>query len=109
MESGETKFVVVSKQAAKENPYPYVFVLDDGTVRELLDSEKSFLETPFLPMDGGRPAIKESYSSKNGWGSVRGFCLRNKLPDNTLILKSEASYSAHQEFQDDSESQTEIK
>jgi len=82
----EKKFTIVSEQAANQNPYPYVFVEDDGTVRELRPGEKSYLERPFQPMDGGRPAIKGSFTSKNGWGSVRGFCHRSKVPSDIEIL-----------------------
>lgn len=85
--SSETKFTVVSQEAASQVPYPYVFVEDDGSVRELRSDEKSYLETPFLPMDSGRPAIKESYGSKNGWGSQRGFCHRSKIPQDIDISK----------------------
>jgi len=80
-------FVVVSQEAAKQSPYPYVHVNDDGTVRELRPEERSFLETPFSPGDGGRPALKSSSDSKNGWGSIRGFCRRDKIPSNVKILE----------------------
>ncbi len=76
----ETKFVVVSQEAASQHPYPYIYIEDDGSVRELNPSERLHLETPFLPMDGARPAIKAAYESKNGWGSVRGYLMRSKLP-----------------------------
>ena len=87
--SPERKFAVVSVEEAGQEPYPYVFVEDDGGVRELRPDERTYLETPFLPFDGGRPAVKESYESKNGWGSVRGFCHRNKIPADTVINKEE--------------------
>ena len=74
------KFTVVSPGEAKQNPYPYVHVNHDGSVRELSPDEKAFLETPFLPGDGGRPAIKSSYESKNGWKSIMGFCKREFIP-----------------------------
>ncbi len=80
-------FVIVSRQAAKQYPYPYVHVNDDGTVRELRPEERSFLETPFSPGDGGRPALKSSYDSRNGWGSIRGFCRRDKIPPSVEILE----------------------
>lgn len=77
--SGPT-FVVVTPEAARQNPYPYVYVNEDGTVRELRPDERSFLETSFTPGDGGRPATKDSYNSVNGWGSIRGFCRRDRIP-----------------------------
>lgn len=83
--SGPT-FVVVSEGEARQTPYPYVHVNDDGTVRELRTDERAFLETPFLPGDGGRPAIKTSYTSLNGWGSLRGFCRRIDIPAEIEVL-----------------------
>lgn len=85
-------FVIVSQQEARQYPYPYVHVNDDGSVRELSASERSFLETPFLPGDGGRPAIKSSYDSKNGWGSIRGFCRRDKIPQHVRLPASGISH-----------------
>ena len=86
----ESKFSIVTQQAAGQIPYSYVFVEDDASVRELSPDEKSYLETPFLPLDGGRPAVKDSYGSRNGWGSVRGFCQRSKIPTKVEIIKYEA-------------------
>jgi hypothetical protein len=81
--------VVVTQEAAKQQPYPYVHVNEDGSVRELSPEERSFLETPFTPGDGGRPATKESYSSLNGWGNPRGFCRRDRIPSDIEIMPAE--------------------
>jgi hypothetical protein len=69
-------------------PYPYVYVNDDGTVRELHQSECTYLETPFHPFDGAQPYIKSSYDKKDGRGSIGGFCLRSKIPSNADILEA---------------------
>lgn len=90
---GQAVFVIVSQQESQQKPYPYVHVNDDGTVRELRSDERSFLETPFLPSDGGRPAIKSSYQSKNGWGTIRGFCRRSHIPSSLTILPADTSPS----------------
>ena len=76
---------VVTESEAKQKPYPYVWVDDEGKVRELSPHEKEFLETPFSPGDGGAPYTKSDYLQKNGWGSVRGFCHRSKIPDGIEI------------------------
>jgi len=73
-------FTIVSAAEAKNIPYPYVFVNDDGSVRELHESERNYLETPFHPADGARPYIKKSYDKKDGWGSVSGYCRRDAIP-----------------------------
>lgn len=79
-------FVVVSDKEAKAVPYPYVYVNDDGSVRELHQEERIYLETPFHPADGARPYIKSSYNQKDGWGNLTGFCHRSKIPSNHIIL-----------------------
>ena len=78
-------YVVVDTAAASIEPYPYVFVENDGSVRELHSEEQKYLETPFSPFDGGRPYTKEDYESRDGWKSIKGFCPRAKIPDGMLI------------------------
>ena len=78
-------YVVVDTAAASLEPYPYVFVENDGSVRELHLEERKYLETPFSPFDGGRPYIKEDYESRDGWKSIKGFCPRAKIPDGIHI------------------------
>lgn len=87
--SSQRTFTIVSQTEAKQVPYPYVYVNHDGSVRELRPGERTFLETPFLPGDGGRPAIKHSYSSQNGWGSIRGFCKRSNIPSTVEIQQTD--------------------
>lgn len=82
-------FTVVTKNEARQKPYPYVWVDEIGNVRELSPSEKEFLETPFLPGDGGAPSTKSDYQQKNGWGNLRGFCRRSKIPEEIVIQSYE--------------------
>ena len=76
---------VVTPSEAKQTPYPYVWVDEEGGVRELSSQEKEFLETPFSPGDGGAPSTKSHYQQKNGWGNLRGFCQRSKIPEGVEI------------------------
>ena len=71
---------VVESDKSTLDPYPYIFVNDDGGARELHSDERTYLETPFLPMDGARPYIKRGYSAKDGWGEIKGFLRRSRLP-----------------------------
>ena len=71
---------VVSPEEAKQQPYPYVYVNANRPVRELHDAERQYLEQPFSPFDGGRPYIKHSFESLDGWASIAGFCRRSLIP-----------------------------
>jgi len=78
-------FAIVSNDEAGVSPYPYIYVNADGTARELHEDERKFLETLFHPGDGARPWVKENYLQKNGWGEIKGFLNRSKLPPGTGI------------------------
>jgi hypothetical protein len=71
----------------------YVYVNQDGTVRELCEDERRYLETDFSPADGARPYIKLFYRSRNGWGSRSGFLLRKKVPSRIAIEPVNPSYT----------------
>jgi hypothetical protein len=72
----------------KDENYAYVYVNADGTARELHPNERQYLETEFLPGDGAAPSVKDSYASRNGWGEIKGFLERSKLPKDTLIQEA---------------------
>jgi hypothetical protein len=80
----ESKYVLVSESAIKE-PYPYVFIEENGSVRELHLRERRFFETPMEPTDGSAPYIKRSYQYRNSFGSFRGYCLRTRIPSHLVI------------------------
>jgi len=61
------------------------YIIPDGSARELHPDECSYLEAPFEIGDGARPYVKDSYLSKNGWGDIKGFLQRSKLPHDTDI------------------------
>jgi len=62
---------VVTPSEAKQTPYPYVWVDEEGGVRELSPHEKEFLETPFSPGDGGAPQI--TLPAEKRLGKSEGF------------------------------------
>ena len=66
-------------------PYPYVYVLADGSARELHANEQRYLETEFSGGDGNAPYIKGSYEERDGWGEIKGYLERARLPPGTLI------------------------
>ena len=65
-------------------PYPYVYVIADGTARELHASERQYLETEFSGGDGAAPYIKSNYSERDGWGEISGYLERSELPAGTV-------------------------
>jgi len=71
-------------------PYPYVYVNNDGTARELHPEERRYLETRFHPADGARPYIKSSFEARDGWGDLQGYCPRSKLLCGTRIAAAPA-------------------
>lgn len=85
MAKNRVELRVITKSEARQVPYPYVWVLADGRVRELSAGEKAFLETPFLPGDGAAPSTKADYQQKNGWGNLAGYCRRSKIPEGIEI------------------------
>jgi|GEM_PF-2054715 len=87
MESGRLKaFPIVSAEEAKSVPYPYVYVNNDGTVRELHLSEHIELEKSYSPLDGGAPYVKNTYDQKDGMKRMQGPCPRSRIPKNIHIL-----------------------
>jgi hypothetical protein len=82
---------VVSAAEAKSAVYPYVFVTSGGRVHELEADDRAYLEERFDPCDGARPYVKWSFKSKDGWGSIEGFCPRSKLPRGTKVYISRAA------------------
>ena len=57
-----------------------VYINDNGSARELSESEKKYVDTEFSPLDGARPYIKTRYEQRNGWGNLSGFLQRKDVP-----------------------------
>jgi hypothetical protein len=64
----------------KEQGFPYVYINDDGSARELDDNEKEYLNTKFHGADGARPYIKFRYESLTPDGRMSGYLERRQLP-----------------------------
>ena len=63
----------------------YLYVEEDGSARELSADEAEYLATAFDPSDGGRPYIKDRYSSRTPVGRLRGFLERKELPADVRV------------------------
>ena len=70
-----------------EDGIRFVYINQDGSARELTESEREYLETNFQGGDGGRPSVKSRYECKDGWGSVSGFIDRRRVPALIPIAK----------------------
>ena len=69
------------KRAAMPNASEIlVYINDDGSARELSETEKKYVDTEFSPLDGARPYIKTRYEQRNGWGNLSGFLQRKDVP-----------------------------
>lgn len=70
------------------NLFLYVYVEDDGSVRELYDDEKDYLKSDFDYADSGRPYIKSKYSQLTPDQRISGFIKRSKVPKEISIKLS---------------------
>jgi hypothetical protein len=52
----------------------------DGSVWELTDAEKKYVDTGFSQFDGARPYIKSDYQQRTALGAINGFIDRKKVP-----------------------------
>ena len=75
------RLVQPPKRAAMPNASEVlVYINDNGSARELSESEKKYVDTEFSPLDGARPYIKTRYEQRNGWGNLSGFLQRKDAP-----------------------------
>ena len=78
----------------EEPGFKFVYVNQDGSVRELSPEEREYLLEEFPGYDGSRPYIKWSYESHDGWGSQSGFIERRRVPARIEILPVHPDYDA---------------
>ena len=57
----------------KQNKFPYIYVNEDGSIRELDVEEQRYLTEEFHPNDGGRPYVKTSYNQLTPDNKISGF------------------------------------
>jgi hypothetical protein len=90
----------------EEPGFKFVYVNQDGSVRELSPEERAYLSKEFPGGDSGRPYVKTSYESRDGWGSRSGFIVRRRVPARLVILPVHPNFDAAvkelgDEFRDD--------
>ncbi len=65
----------------------FVYVEEDGTVRELHQQEIDYLNAPFNYYDKARPLVKKSFHERNDQKKISGFILRRRVPRDIKIVK----------------------
>lgn len=78
----------------EEPGFRFVHINQDGSARELSPEEREYLSEEFAGSDGGRPYIKTTYESRDGWGSRSGFLERRRVPARVEILPVNPNYDA---------------
>jgi len=64
----------------RQSETTFVYVNQDGSVREISGGEQAYLTRRFDPFDGARPYIKSRYWSWDNWGSRSGYLKRYRVP-----------------------------
>lgn len=70
-----------------QNRFEFVYVEENGAVRELDKEEIEYLSESFHPNDGGRPYIKKNYNDLTPDGKIWGFIKKSRVPQNIIIKK----------------------
>ena len=73
-----------------ESVHDFVYVEEDGAVRELTMSERAYINTSFAGDDGARPYIKSSYWARAASENRGGFIYRSLVPGHVRIRKNDA-------------------
>ena len=76
----------------KEEGFKYVYVEDEGSVREVYKDEEDYLNQKFEGADGSRPYIKNKYDQKTPDGKISGYILRRRVPQNIRIINRDRGY-----------------
>ena len=63
----------------------FVYVNQDGSVREISVGEQEHLTRRFHPFDGARPYIKSRYWSWDNWGSRSGYLKGYRVPSRIRV------------------------
>lgn len=62
------------------SPFPYVYVNEDGSVRELTEDEREHISAKYHGADGNRPYIKGKYQQLTPDKKILGYLPRKKVP-----------------------------
>jgi hypothetical protein len=69
-----------------------VYINEDGSVRELTEADKKYVDTEFSSFDGARPYIKLHYSQRTALGEIRGYLPRTEVPNGMPISPARSEH-----------------
>ena len=78
---------------SEKEKFEFVYVENDGTVRELDNDEIDYLQKEFEPTDGARPYVKSSYTQLTPDKKILGFLHRSKVPKEIEIVNTNLRYA----------------
>jgi hypothetical protein len=94
---GFTRPVFVDTSTTPYASEVLVYINDDGSARELSETEKKYVDTEFSPLDSARPHIKTRYEQRNGWGNLSGFLQRKDVPVGMPINLAQSETTSQQQ------------
>ena len=77
-----------------EPGFEFVYMNQDGSVRELSPAEQTYLSKEISGGDSGRRYVKSRCKSRDGWGSLSGFIERSKVPAQIKISPVHPDFDA---------------
>ena len=77
---GLWRLIEIPLRRWRESAFDYVYVDDNGDVRELNQAEEEFVTTAIFPDDDADQYIKSRYDSLTADGRLRGYLRRRQLP-----------------------------
>ena len=83
--------IQISTRGWREMAFDYVYVNDDGWVRELKKEEEDKLSALFFVGDEAEDYIKSRYESLNPVGRFNGYLKRRQLPSSAAVERDSNS------------------
>jgi hypothetical protein len=87
---GLWRLVEIPLRKGRASIFDYVYVDDDGSVRELTTAEEEFLSTAVFPSGEVDRFIKSKYESTTAEGRMAGYLQRRRVPRKIRVAPSGA-------------------
>ena len=86
---GLWRLVEIPLRKWRDSTFDYVYVDDDGSVRELTTDEEEFFNTAVFPSGDADRFIKSDYEALTADGRVAGYIQRRRLPREIHVAPAE--------------------